>query len=73
MFGLRAEWLHGKKNPDCVILCGRVLISALLMWNIAAKQGLVDQSSFSPSPLSGKPIPGGLKAENELAKTFLCS
>lgn len=58
------------KIHDCAILCGRVLISALLMWNIAAKQGLVDQSSFSLSPLSGKPILGGLKAENELAKTF---
>lgn len=38
----------------CVLVCGRLLGSALLMGNIAANQGLVDQRSSSGRLLSGE-------------------
>lgn len=40
------------------LVCGGLLISALLMGNIAANRGLVDQRSFS---VSLKPVPENAK------------
>lgn len=47
------RWLHGR-NSLSIILCGRVLISALLLRNITTKQELDDQCGISVRLLSGK-------------------